>query len=141
MAKDKTSKRPITSPKRTATAAAGDKVKQSTAKDFMPKTMDLGGGLVISGKLRLGGMQYLEDKYDCSISDIPFQNGRIGPVSDLLVAIVLGDKPDTPVDEIIKLVSGVEVAQLRKVTSQLTAAITTTSSKVPTKKKANTVTI
>ncbi len=98
-----------------------EKDNTSTAGDFRNKVVDLGGGIKIAGKLRLGGMQYLEGKYDCGLNDF-FGNAditRISTISALLVAMILGDYPEKTDEEVEVFVKGLDISALTKVTGVL----------------------
>lgn len=101
--------------------------KRKTAKDYMPQVIDLGNGIKMQARLRLGGIQYLEDKYDCGFAEIPFETGRIKPVFDLLVAILMGEYPDKTLKELEAIVKAVDLTNLQDFSGKLRGAITTES--------------
>ncbi len=109
-----------------------EKDDTSTAGDFRNKVVDLGGGIKITGKLRLGGMQYLEEKYDCGLDDF-FGNAdisRISTISALLVAMILGDYPKMTDEEAEVFVKGLDINALTKVTGVL-GSVLKTATEVP----------
>ena len=107
--------------------------KRRTAKDFMPNVIDLGNGITMPARLRIGGMEYLEDKYDCPLQKIPFQGGKIRPVIDLLIAMLMGEYPEKPIGELEAIVRQVDLADLQTFSKTLSGAITTQTADMPKK--------
>ena len=117
-----------------------EKDDTSTAGDFRNKVVDLGGGIKITGKLRLGGMQYLEEKYDCGLDDF-FGNAdisRISTISALLVAMILGDYPKKTDEEVEVFVKSLDIGALTKVTGVLGNVLKTNLGPAPNARRRTT---
>jgi hypothetical protein len=89
--------------------------EKNIAKDYVPKKVDLGDGFVVEMRLRVVGLQYLEDVYDKSIAEIDFGSGRVKELVNLFTALALSSYPDMPVDEIKKRIGQLDMEQMDKI--------------------------
>lgn len=108
-----------------------EKDDTSTAKDFRNQSVDLGGGIKITGKLRIAGMQYLEEKYDCGLDEIDFDASRMTTVVNLLVAMILGDYPEKSEKEVLLFVRGLDIEAISKTTGILGDVLNTNMRPAP----------
>ena len=90
---------------------------KTDATDFTTGTLELPGGVVLSRKMRVVGMLYLEDKYDKPLADIGFEGDKIEPVLDLLVAMMLSHDPDLDPAEARRLLGRLDADDLTKATA------------------------
>jgi len=88
------------------------KKKVNTARDFMVKKIRIGDGFEIETKLRVLGLEYLEDIYDKPVSKITFSSGRVKDFRHLLTALAISTYPDMAVDEIKRKISHLEFVEL-----------------------------
>lgn len=98
---------------------------KTDAKKFTTGTLDLGDGIVLSTKMRVVGMLYLEDKYDKPLADIGFEGDKIEPVLDLLVAMMLSHDPDLDPAEARKQLGRLDADDLTKATKIIKAGTET----------------
>lgn len=122
-----------TSKKRTAKLS---NAVRKTAKDFKPNVIDFGGGVTMQARLRLGGMQYLEDKYDCPLQDVlsKIGSGRIAIVIDFLVAMLMGEYPDKPLAELEAIVNRIDISEIGSFTDKLSDVLSTETKDAAKKK-------
>ena len=89
--------------------------KRNIAKDYVPKKVDLGDGFVVEMRLRIVGLQYLEDVYDRSIAKINFGSGKVRDLVNLFTALALSSNPDMPLDEIKKKIGQLDMEQMDRI--------------------------
>jgi len=95
------------------------KKRRNTARDFGSKRLDLGDGFVLDMKVRVGGLEYLEDVYDKPVEEIPFNSGRIKDMIHLFTALAISTYPDKPVDALKQKVRRLDTQQLRKLLDEV----------------------
>jgi len=111
--------------------------KKNIAKDYVPKKVDLGDGFVIEMRLRIVGLQYLEDVYDKSIAEIDFGSGKVKDLVNLFTALALSSYPDMTVDEIKKKIGQLDMEQMDKIFAEApdVFGVRVKNSKTPSQKK------
>jgi hypothetical protein len=118
---------------------ADDKKRTQAASDMAaPEYIDGIPGVRVATKLRVEGMLYLEEKYDCSLDEIDFDRGRVSDFIHLAVALAKSHQPNIAEDAVRSAVAQLDADQLRALAERWVKAfaIDLKNLKKPAKKKA-----
>ena len=110
---------------------AKDEDKDTGASQFTAGTIDMGHGIVVATKLRVGGMLYLEEQFDKPMDQIDFgrvgDDGeatgvKVGTLMHLLVAMMISHDPDLDPAEAFDRVKRLDQDDLLEVTKAMEQA-------------------
>ena len=113
--------------------ASKKKVNRRKGRDLVSSRIRLGSSLTIDGKLKVCGMQWLEEEYDLPLAEVSerISSGRVGDMVNLLTALAVGTYPDRPPEEIKAEIGQLDLDELMQVFSKVGDIFSVDAKKVP----------